>query len=612
MMQGYHGKILKVDLTAQRVETLPLEAATLKTYVGGAGLAARLLYDMTSADTDPLGPENPLLAFTGPFTGTAVPSASRHHLAARSPLTGAFGESNVGGSWGVLFKQTGFDGIMVSGRSDSPVYMWVSDAGVEIRDARAIWGKDAYESAAWVKSETSSKAAVAVIGQAGERLVPLAGIPHIGHIVRSAARTGLGAVMGSKNLKAMAVLGSKRAALANPDALQEHLRRALPHVKKVTETFRKFGTSGGIDNYEKIGNFPVRNWRQGRWEGASRISGAAMHATILSGNRACLRCPIACGRHIKLTAGPYAPLDCEGPEYESIGMLGGACLIDDLPAICKANELCNRYGIDTISTGAVIAFAMEACEKGLLGRKDLDGIDLAWGRADAMIALVHKIGQREGIGALMGEGSQRFAAHLGRNAQDFAIHVKGLEPSAHDPRRFFSQALSYATAARGACHNASWSHPYEMGLNMPEIGIPEPQDPYQVEGKAALTAALQDLMCMMDCLILCRFTQVGKAVTAGDMVRWLGWITGEERDIGEFMRAGERVFTLKRLYNRRMGLSRRDDSLPLRFLTENRVGEGLTNQLPPMERLLDDYYAHRKWTPDGAPSQAKLSALGLG
>ncbi len=610
-MFGYQGKLLRVDLTEQKIEVEDLDPKLLEKYVGGVGIEAKILYEETTPATDPLGPENVLMAVTGPYTGTAVPASSRHHMMTRSPLTGLLGEANVGGSWAVYFKKTGFDGIAITGKSDHPVYLWIHDGGAEIRDARPIWGRDSYESAAFFKSETSEKATVAVIGPAGEGLARVASIPHIGNVVRAAARTGLGAVMGSKNLKAMVAYGTKDLPLAKPDALQEDMRTILPHVRKATEAFGKYGTSGGVDNYEKMGNFPIKNWREGRWAGANKISGVAMHDTILTGRKVCLRCPIACGRHIKISEGPYAPLECEGPEYETIGTLGGECMVDDLAAISKANELCNRYGLDTISTGSIIAFAMEAYEKGILTRKDTDGVDLVWGNGEALVEMVHKMGKGEGIGKLMGEGVKRMAEALGKNAVEFAIHVKGLEPSAHDPRRFFSQALSYGTAARGACHNASWSHPYELSLSMPEIGIPEPQDSYQVEGKAEFTAKLQDLMSMMDTLIMCRFTQVGKAVNVTNMVNWLNVITGWDLDIPEFMKIGERVFNLKRIYNSRLGISRKDDFLPPRFMTLKRTGEGLANQLPPMGRLLSDYYDYRGWTEDGIPSQGKLEERGL-
>jgi aldehyde:ferredoxin oxidoreductase len=530
---------------------------------------------------------------------------------ARSPLTGILGESNVGGSWAVHFKKTGFDGVVVSGRSNKPVYLWIHEGGVEIRDASEIWGQDSYDSAAWLKGQTCDKATCAVIGQAGEKMAGIASIPHIGAIVRSAARTGLGAVMGSKNLKALVVYGQGRWNQSRPDILEKDVKQHLPQLREATKTFGKFGTSGGVDNYEKIGNFPIKNWRGGRWEGAAKISGVAMHDTILSGRKACLRCPIACGRHIKVEEGPYGPMDCEGPEYETIATLGGECLVDDLSAISKANQLCNRYGLDTISAGATIAFAMEAFEKGLITTADTEGVELIWGSAKVLIEMIHRMGLRQGIGEIMSEGSWKMAEALGGNAVEFAVTVKGLEPSGHDPRRFFSQALSYATAARGACHNASWSHPYEIGLSMPEIGISEAQDAFQVEGKAKFTATLQNMNAMGDCLIACRFCQVGGGVNVNKLVDWFNLITGRKLGVEQFMKTGERVFNLKRLYNTRLGISRKDDTLPPRFLTLNRKGKELVNQLPPLGRLLSDYYRIRGWSEDGVPSTETKRALGL-
>ncbi len=610
-MFGYHQKFLRVDLTNQKVLVEDLDESLLRKYVGGVGIEAKILYEETSPETAPLSPENILIAVTGPLTGTGVPTSGRHHVVARSPLTGLFGESNVGGSWGIHFKRAGFDGMAIKGKAEKPIYLWIHNGKFEFRDATPIWGKDSYESAEWLKRETTKEATAAVIGPAGERMAKIASIPHIGHIVRQAARTGLGAVMGAKNLKAIVVFGDGEIPISKPDQLREHIKEITPHIQKATEAFGKFGTSGGIDNYEKIGNFPLKNWREGRWAGAKKISGVAMHETILSGRKACFHCPIACGRHIKVTEGPYAPMDCEGPEYESIGTLGGLCLVDDLVAISKANQLCNQYGLDTISTGGIIAFAMEAYEKGILTTKETDGVELTWGNGKALVEMVHKMGKGEGIGQLMTEGVRKMAEVLGRNSIEFAIHVKGLEPSAHDPRRFFSQALSYATAARGACHNASWSHPYELALFMPEIGIAEPQDAYQIEGKAEFTAKMQDLMCVMDALILCRFSQVGKAVNVTDHLRWINLVTDLGMDVQEYMKVGERIFNLKRMYNCRFGVSRKDDFLPYRFLTLDRKGEDLNNQLPPLGRLLSDYYAYRGWSEEGIPTPQKLKELGL-
>lgn len=348
-----------------------------------------------------------------------------------------------------MLKKAGYDGVVVTGKADKPVYVAISEDKAEIRDAAEIWGQDAEESAKWLKAQTSKKAAAAVIGQAGERLAPIAGVPHIGTLTRAAARTGLGAVMGSKNLKALVAVGDGAAPVADPEGLAESVKKLLKHITTATETFGKYGTGGGAENYEKLGNFPLKNWKQGRWPGVSKINGVVLHDTVLTGRKGCWGCPIACGRHIKITEGPYAGLEGAGPEYETMGTMGGECLVEDLEAICKANDLCNRYGLDTISAGATIAFAMEAFERGLITTEDTGGVELTWGSGEALVAMVEKMGKREGIGELMSQGSKAMAEALGRNAIEFAVHVKGLEPSAHDPRRFFSQALSYGTSGRG-------------------------------------------------------------------------------------------------------------------------------------------------------------------
>jgi aldehyde:ferredoxin oxidoreductase len=291
--------------------------------------------------------------------------------------------------------------------------------------------------------------------------------------------------------------------------------------------------------------------------------------------------------------------------------MGGECLVDDLEAICKANELCNRYGLDTISVGAAVAFGMEAFEKDLITKDDTDGLDLVWGSGETLVEMVHRIAKGENIGKLLGKGVKVAAEELGRNAVEFAIHVKGLEPSAHDPRRFWTQALSYATAARGACHNAAWSHPYELGLSLPEVGLEKPHKSYEINGLAEVVAKLQNFQCLNDSLIMCRFAQVGKAVTLTNVVEWYNMITGLSLKVDDLMMAGERIFNLKRIYNTRLGISRKDDFLPPRFMTLNRKGEGLNNQLPPIGRMLNEYYEYRGWDEIGIPTPKKLAALDL-
>jgi len=611
-MFGYLGKYIKVDLSTRQIEIEPIPDALFRKYIGGVGIAAKIVFDETGPQTDPLGPENVLAAFTGPFSGTRVPSSSRHHYVARSPQTGVLGEASVGGSWGTQLKMAGFDGVVVTGKADTPVYLWIHDGEVELRDASPVWGQDAFDATEWLKSQTHQKATAAVIGQAGENMVRFASIPHVGRIVRAAGRTGMGAVMGSKNLKAMVAYGTQPVSIADDAALKASVKQVIPHLRAATESFTQYGTSGGVEKYEYLGNFPIKNWRGSRWEeGASKISGVKMHDTILAGRLSCRGCTISCGRHVKIEEGPYAPLDTEGPEYETVGTMGGECLVDDLEAICKANELCNRYGLDTISTGAVIAFGMEAFEKGLITREDTDGLDLVWGSGEALVEMVHRIAKRQNIGDLLGKGSKVAAEELGGNAVEFAVHVKGLEPSAHDPRRFWTQALTYATAARGACHNRSWGHPYELGLSLPEVGLDKSMKSYEMDGLVDYVAKLQNYQTLNDTLILCRFVQIGHGVSLTNAVDWYNMVTGLDLSIDDLMGVGERIFNLKRLYNTRLGISRKDDFLPPRFMTHNRKDENFNTQLPPIGQMLNEFYEYRGWDEIGVPTPEKLADLDL-
>jgi aldehyde:ferredoxin oxidoreductase len=609
---GYRGKYIRVNLSTGEIDIEPLDDALFRKYIGGVGIAAKFIHDETTPETGPLSPENVLASFTGPFTGTRIPSSSRNHVVALSPQTGIFGEANVGGSWGVQLKRSGFDGVVITGKSATPVYLWISDEKVELRDASPIWGQDAFDAAEWLRGETDKRATAAVIGQAGENQVRYASIPHVGKIVRSAGRTGMGAVMGSKNLKAMVAYGTMPLLLADEDALNASVKSLVPHVRDATDDFRRYGTSGGVEKYEYIGNFPIKNWQGSRWkEGAEKISGVRMHDTILTGNKSCRGCVISCVRHVKIEEGPYAGLDTDGPEYETIGTLGGECLVDDLDAICKANELCNRYGLDTISTGAAIAFGMEAYEKGLITKEDTEGLELVWGNAEAMVEMVHRIAKGENVGKLLGLGTKKAAEVLGRNAIEFSVQVKGLEPSAHDPRRFWTQALSYATAARGACHNRSWGHPYELGLSLPELGLDKPQKSYELEGLAEYVAKLQNFQTLNDTLVICRFAQVGSAVSLAKTVEWYNMITGFDLSVEELVVVGERIFNLKRMFNVRLGISRKDDFLPPRFMTLNRKDKELNTQLPPIGEMLGDFYEYRGWDEIGIPTEEKLAELEL-
>lgn len=611
-MKGYAGKILRVELSKERVETQALDEDLAKKFIGGSGLAAKILYEETGPDTDPLGPENLLIFMTGPFAATPVITSGRHAVVTKSPLTGIFAESDSGGTWGAVLKKAGFDGIVVKGKAKKPVYLWVADGKAEIRDATHLWGQDTYEVEGAIREETRKDAVVASIGPAGEKLVRFASILNDGKDARAAGRAGVGAVMGSKNLKAIAVRGTQAIEIADAEALRASLKEISPMVAKNTEGMRKFGTSGGVAAFENLGSLPLQNWKfQGRWQqGAEKIAGPAMAAKILTGNYFCDRCVIGCGRRVKIDSGPYAGVEGAGPEYETIALLGSLCLVDDLEAIAKGNELCNRYGMDTISTGAAIAFAMEAYEKGLIGKKETGEIELLWGRGDVMVKMVEKIGKREGLGHLLGEGVRRAAEKLGRNAVEFSLQVKGLEIPGHDPRCYNAGSVSYATSNRGACHLAGFTHVFERILTMPEIGVETPLPRTEVKGKGELTAKTQNIMCLFDSLKLCKFTLFG-GLKLTPMAAWYTYVTGVPMEVAEFLKIGERIFNLKRLYNVRCGVSRKDDTLPPRFLTLKHTGEGLAPNLPPLGEMLGDYYEYRGWNEEGIPLPEKLRELGL-
>ncbi len=611
-LKGYTGKIMRLDLTHSKVTVEDLKEEWAQQFIGGSGLGAKYLYEMTDEKTDPLGPQNPLIFMTGPFTGTSVPLSGRHAVVSRSPLTGIFGESDVGGTWGANLKKAGFDGIIVTGKSNKPVYLWVHDGKWEIRNASHLWGKDTYEIDPILKKETHEKAVVSTIGQAGENLVPLSAIMTDGKDGRAAGRCGMGAVMGSKNLKAIVVYGTASVSVFDPQSVERLPKEYASLINKNAENFRKYGTSGSLSVFEAMGTLPIQNWKfVGRWEeSAQKINGFTMSETVLTGRYFCDACVLGCGRVVKIDKGPYAGVDGAGPEYETLALLGSNCLIDNLEAICFTNELCNRLGLDTMSTGGAIAFGMEAYEKGLIDREDTGGIELRWGSVEALVEMIKMIAQKKGIGELLGKGVKKASEILGKNSIEFALHIKGLELPGHDPRGYNAGAVGYATASRGGCHMAGLTHTFERVLKAPEIGIPEPLDRFQIEGKGILAAKSQNLMGMMDSLKLCKFILFG-GITITHIVKWYHDVTGNEMTIDDFVKTGERIFNLKRLYNVRLGVSRKDDSLPLRSLTFKRIGKGLTPNLPPLGQMLGEYYEYRGWSEDGIPTPEKLKELGL-
>jgi aldehyde:ferredoxin oxidoreductase len=502
--------------------------------------------------------------------------------------------------------------MIITGKSENPVYLWVHNGEWEIRNASHLWGKDTYEVDPILKGETHEKAVVSTIGQAGENQVLLAAIMTDGKDGRAAGRCGMGAVMGSKNLKAIVVYGTGNVPVFDPESVARLPKEHGAFINKNAENFKKYGTPGSLSVFEAMGTLPLQNWKfVGRWEeSAEKINGFTLAETLLTGRYFCDSCVLGCGRVVKVESGPYAGVEGAGPEYETLALLGSNLLIDNLEALCFANELCNRLGLDTMSTGGAIAFGMEAYEKGLIDRENTGGIELRWGSVEALIEMIKMIAQKKGIGELLGKGVKRASEELGKNSVEFAMHIKGLELPAHDPRGYNAGAVGFATASRGACHLAGLSHTFERVLKSPEIGIPEPLDRFEVDGKGILAAKSQDLMGMMDSLKLCKFILFG-GITLTHIVKWYHSVTGREMTIDDFMKTGERIFNLKRLYNVRLGISRKDDTLPFRSLTFKRMGKGLTPNLPPLGQMLSEYYEYRGWSEEGIPTQEKLKELGL-
>jgi aldehyde:ferredoxin oxidoreductase len=615
-VNGYHNRIAWIDLSARKVEVKPIDGKDSQDFVGGASLGAAYLARLVGADTDPLGPDNALIFMTGPFTASGVPASSRHDVISLSPLTGIFGESNCGGSFGWQLKRSGFDGLVITGKSDKPLVLVIDADQITFRDSGDLWSMDVFTADERLKAEIDPKGVTALIGPAGERLVKVASISHDGRHTRSAGRCGMGAVMGSKNLKGLMATSRTKpeAEIADREGFRNSLKQALILIKERLELFGQMGTPGGVINYDKLGNLPFNNWRTAQCTPlAEKTTGTTLKETIWVSRAGCKFCPIHCGRLVQNTEGPFA-LDgvIEGPEYETLAAFGSLCMNDNLKAIAKANEYCNRFGLDTISTGSIIAFAMECREKGLLSEKDLDGVDLSFGNAEGMVEMVKRIAYRQGeLASLLAEGSRKASSVIGGGAEEYAIHVKGLELAMHDPRFSWGHALSYSTSNRGACHLSSLSHPFELAVALPELGYEKPYPGRQREGKAQWVIHLQHVMTILDSLSICKFTMLSNALTISHFREWLQQITGVGRSLEEFMALGERAFTLKRMINNRRSITRKDDMLPPRFRTLKKRGGSIDFDVPALLPMLSEYYDLRGWTEEGRPTPETIRRLGL-
>jgi len=607
MPKGYLGKLLWVDLTSGKVSTTVLDEATAQAYLAGSGLGAKLIHERLKTINEPLAPANPLCFMPGLLCGTLVPGANRTTVCALSPATNAWGEARAGGAWAPMLKYAGYDGVIFTGKAKKPVYVWIENDQVEIRPAEKLWGKGFFETDERLLQETHPDAIVAGIGQAGEKLSRMACVMFEGKYARSAGRTGMGAVMGSKHLKAVVVRGTGGVPVADPMGL---MKRAAAYGGKEKRLFKRnfeLGTAGGVMGVEAVGDMPIHNFMGGRWtEKAERVSGQTMFKKYGRHERSCVSCPSNCTLIVDIPGSQVG----HAPEYETIGAFGSMCENDSIEIIGKCNEVCNDYGLDTISAGNTIAFAMEAFEKGLLSEADLGGIRLTWGNGEAMIALLHKMGRREGIGDILADGTRPAAERLGKDFGDMVVEVKGVEVPMHDPRAYWSNAVNYAVANRGACHMEGVTFTVESGLPFPDLGYTTPMDPYITDGKAQLAVKMHDLMILYDGLGICKFYIV---VSYGPtiMAEWLNYCTGWKVKPEGLMRTAERIFNVKRLINVARGLGRKDDSLPKRLLTVAQRDDIGPVDPQGMERMLTEYYRIRGWDETGVPTQERLKALQL-
>jgi aldehyde:ferredoxin oxidoreductase len=609
MPYGHTGKILHVELTSGTVEIEEPEEAFYRKYVGGSAMGAYYLLKNTPAGADPLGPENTLCLMIGPVTGAPVSGQSRLAVTAKSPETGLVGDSQCGGFWPAELKFAGFDGIVVRGRAKAPAYLWVHDGEAELRDARHLWGRFTAEVEDAIREELSdTRVRVIQCGPAGERGVRFSAL--ISNANRACGRTGMGAVMAFKNLKAIAVRGHSPPEVADREGLKALARWGAENFEdSEIYTMGLHGTADVVVPQDEDGGLPTRNWSSGTFEGAGAISGSTMSETILKRRGTCFGCVVRCKREVEVTQGPFR-VDPRygGPEYETIATMGSYCGIDDLSAIARANQLCNMYGMDTISCGATIAWAMDCFEQGLLTTEDTDGLQLRFGSGEAMVAMVERIGEREGFGQVLGEGSTRAAVRMGVG-QDLVVAVKRHELPAHMPQVKRSLALIYAVNPFGADHQ---SHEHDGSYRwypkrMAELDLldPQPSDVLNAE-KVRYAAYTQRMYSLLDTLPVCQFVFGPSWHLYGpsQLVELVRAATGREVSLWELMKVGERRLNLLRAFNAREGVGSEADRVPVKLVIPVSLDE-----VDDAKRL---YYQMVGWDEDGRPTRPKLEELALG
>ena len=604
MGDGYQGKILRVDLTNEKITTEPLNKEWAKQFIGGKGLGARYLFEELKPGTDPLSPDNILSIWTGPLVGTLTPLTGRYVLVTKSPLTGTFLDSYAGGFFGSELKYTGFDGVIIKGKAKKLSYLWINDGKAEIRDAKNLAGKDTFKTEELVRKETGHKfTRVASIGPAGEKLGLISGVTS--DITRNAARGGTGAVFGSKNLKAVAVKGSMGVEVQNIEEFTKMAKEMVlkdvvenpDHAGMITD-----GTPILVAMSNDAGILPTKNWRTGVFEDSKGIDSEAVKSRVLVRKKACFDCAIACGSYSKVKSGIFKGAATEGPEYETLGLCGSNCGIGNVEAVVKFVEDCDRLGLDSISAGNVVALAMDLFEKGVLTKKDTGGLNLKFGNEEAYAKMPSMIANRQAIGNILADGAKRAAKKIGKGAEKLTVEVKGLEYPAYDPRGTIGMALAYATSDRGACHLRAWP------VAADAYGS---QDPWSPEGKAAICVEDQTRTSVKWSFIFCDFY----SVNFPNMAKYYSAVTGVQSSEEHLRKVGRRIWNLTRAFNVREGFTRKDDTMPERMEKEPLPDGKPKGHVVPradFEKMLSEYYKLWGWDDQGRPTKKALDEAGLG
>jgi len=620
--KGYAGKWLHVDLTTARVTSHPYDQLMAEDYLGGNGFGARLLWDHVGPDVAPLAPDSLLIFSTGPLCGTLVPNPGRMEVIAKSPLTGIYGDSNAGGFLGPELKFAGWDAVVVTGRSDEPVYLAIQDAQVEIRDARGLWGMTTSQAESTIRDQWDDRGVkTAIIGPAAENGVLFSGIQITPQ--RSAARCGLGTVMGSKRLKAIAVRGSGAIHVADPDRFYEistelhHRLRANP----IFEAVSAHGTPGIVSMMDALGRFPTKNFQMGSFPEIDGLNAEALEARAFVRHLACFGCPVACDKLYTLADGPFAGTSLRSVEYETLNSMGAAVWNADLDTVLEANRVCDELGMDTISAGRAISFAMELWEQEILNLDETDGMALNWGDRDVILTLLDRMARREGdFATLLSRGVRQAAEAIGRGSEEYAMHVKGMAIAAQDGRAQKSMGLAHVTSNRGADHLKAFptidetGYPDEARRRYGEEYLPEMAQPLATKHKPFLVKDGEDFGAVVDSVGVCKSggTFVLAEIYWSDLAAALEAATGMTMPVERLKRIGERIYNLQRCYNARHGITRADDRLPRRFSEEPSPSGNARGETIQLEAMLDEYYQLRGWDPEtGWPTKEKLRELGL-